>query len=182
MALQIYMPGQFLQLCFCQKTFLFLFSLGPFHSLQNPVIKELVLVGIVENAGQFLKIQADGAGLQVPRLEILDKVLEIGGCNLVNGGVSVCFEVVAHKTIRIPGFIFDIAAGGKVSGVSQQAYDRFFLRLTVAKAGGILVAGFLWNIVVKEGDAEFPVGRVLYGGDGKWEVGFYSNVHGCRGL
>lgn len=48
--------GQFLQLRFRQETFLLLFAFGTFHPLQDAVVEEAVLVGIVQDAGQFLEV------------------------------------------------------------------------------------------------------------------------------
>ena len=51
-----------------------------------------------------------------------------------------------------------------------------------AEAGGVLVAGFRWHILGREGDAQLPVGSILDGGYGKREIGFDMNVHGVNGL
>lgn len=48
--------GQFLQLRFRQKTLFLLFVFGTFHPLQYAVVEESVLVGIVEDASQFLEV------------------------------------------------------------------------------------------------------------------------------
>lgn len=59
---------KFFQFCFCQKALLLLFALGAFHPLQDAVVNEAVLVGIVEDTGQSLEIQTNCARLHISRL------------------------------------------------------------------------------------------------------------------
>ena len=99
---------QVFQILLCQETSLFLFSFGAFYTLKNSVVEEAVLIGIVEDTSQFLEIQPYGAGHQALRLEILDKVLEIGGADFFDGGVTISLKMSAHKTIRIFGLGFNV--------------------------------------------------------------------------
>lgn len=122
-----------------EEAFLVFGFLGALHSLEYAVVEELVLVGVVEHAGELLEVEADGSALEALALQVCDEVLKVGGGDVLEVDVAVVSQVLQHQAVGDLGFFFDGVRFGEVACVLCEAYRRLFHRDSVSEIGGVLV-------------------------------------------